>query len=111
MLRFTLILLSLSIFIFADTEFAEPEPSIINPRQIIFCITEGDDDIRIDLAIIKTREFFESLGIKTRLSEYGVKADEIDNIVDALKKRGFAALSESGDLTLEISREILEHSQ
>ena len=76
----------------------------------IWNITEGDDDSRIDLAIIKTREFFESLGIKTRLSEYGVKADEIDNIVDALKKRGFTALSESGDLNLEISREILKNA-
>ena len=28
----------------ADTEFAEPKPSIDNPRQIVFCITEGDDE-------------------------------------------------------------------
>lgn len=28
----------------AETEFAEPKPSIDNPRQIVFCITEGDDE-------------------------------------------------------------------
>jgi len=28
----------------ADTEFAEPKPSIDNPREIVFCITEGDDE-------------------------------------------------------------------
>jgi intracellular sulfur oxidation DsrE/DsrF family protein len=28
----------------ADTEFAEPKPAIDNPRQIVFSITEGDDE-------------------------------------------------------------------
>jgi intracellular sulfur oxidation DsrE/DsrF family protein len=28
----------------AETEFAEPKPSIDNPRQIVFCITEGDEE-------------------------------------------------------------------
>ena len=73
-------------------------------------ITNGDDDSKIDLAIDKTREFFESLGVKTRLSEYGVTADGIDKVVDALKKHGLTALSETRDLNLEISREILENA-
>lgn len=42
MLRFTLILLSLSIFIFADTELADPEPSIIEPRKIVLSIRRAD---------------------------------------------------------------------
>jgi len=37
---FTLILLSLCIISFADTEYAEPKPSFDNPRQIIFSVTE-----------------------------------------------------------------------
>jgi len=37
---FMLILLSLSIVIKADTEFAEPKPSFVNPRQIVFSVTE-----------------------------------------------------------------------
>jgi alcohol dehydrogenase YqhD (iron-dependent ADH family) len=28
--------------------------------------------VKIDAAIVKTREFFESLGIKTHLSDYGI---------------------------------------
>ncbi len=40
MTRFILILLSLFIMSFADTEFAEPKPSIDNPRKIIFSVTE-----------------------------------------------------------------------
>lgn len=71
-------------------------------------IKEGTEDERIELAIKKTREFFESLGIKTRLSDYKVTPDKIDDIVNALDKHGMKALSETHDLTLEISRKILE---
>ena len=40
MKKFTLILLSFCILLFADTEYAEPIPSIDNPRQIVFSVTE-----------------------------------------------------------------------
>ncbi len=76
----------------------------------VWNITEGDEDSRIDSAIYKTREFFETLGVKTHLAEYGVDSDGIDNIVDALKNHGLTALSETGDLNLEISREILTNA-
>lgn len=41
-LLFTLILLALPLF--SETEFAEPLPSMENPRQVVFCITEASDD-------------------------------------------------------------------
>jgi len=40
MLKFTLILLSFCMLSLADTEYAEPKPSIDNPRQIVFSVTE-----------------------------------------------------------------------
>jgi len=74
----------------------------------VWNIKEGDENSRIGLAISKTREFFESLGIKTRLSDYGVTADKIGDIVNALEKHGMTALSETGKVTPEVSRKILE---
>lgn len=74
----------------------------------VWNITEGDEDSRIDSAIAKTRDFFESLGIKTRLSEYNVSADQIDDLVHALEKHGLTALGETGVVTPEVSRKILE---
>jgi NADP-dependent alcohol dehydrogenase len=71
-------------------------------------ITEGSEDERIDSAINKTREFFESLGVKTRLSEYGIERHQIDDVVTALEKHGMTALSETGDITIDISRQIIE---
>ena len=72
----------------------------------VWHITEGSEDEKIDLAISKTHHFFQSLGIKTSLSDYGVTADKIDDLVKALENHGLTALSETGDLTLDISREI-----
>ena len=74
----------------------------------VWDIKSGSEDERIDQAIAKTREFFESLGIKTRLSEYGVGADKIPAVVEQLKAHGMTKLSETGDLTPEVSRKILE---
>jgi NADP-dependent alcohol dehydrogenase len=72
---------------------------------------EGDnEEVKIDLAIRNTREFFESLGVKTHLSDYGVTADKIPVIVEQLKAHGWTALSETGDVTLEVSRKILERA-
>jgi NADP-dependent alcohol dehydrogenase len=76
----------------------------------VWGITEINDDIKINLAISKTRDFFESLGIKTRLSDYGIKAEDIEKVINGLKSKGFTGLSESKDLTLEISRKILENA-
>lgn len=81
---------------------------LIQYAERVFHIYDKSDDEKIDLAIEKTREFFESLGIKTRLSEYGIGEEKIDDLVKALEKMGRTALSETGDLDLEISREILK---
>ena len=65
----------------------------------VWNIASGTEDEKIDLAIQKTREFFESLGIKTRLSEYGVEKDKIAAVVEQLKAHGMTALSETGKIT------------
>ena len=76
----------------------------------VWHITEGSDSEKADMAIIKTREFFESLGVKTHLSDYNIKEEQIDDIVKALEAHRMVALSETGDLTPEISREILKEA-
>lgn len=76
----------------------------------VWHIEGGSEEERIDLAIRKTREFFESLGAKTRLSQYGVGAEQMPVVVEQLKVHGMAALSETQDLTLDISQMILERA-
>lgn len=81
---------------------------LIQYGERVWNITSGTEEERIDLAIDKTREFFESLGIKTTLSDYGVDASKIDDLVKALEEHKMTAIGEDGQITLEISRKILE---
>lgn len=86
----------------------EKEAKLLQYGERIFGITEGAVDERIDMAIEKTREFFESLGIKTRLSDYGIDKDGAEKLVKALEAHGFTRLGEKGSITIEVSRKILE---
>ena len=88
----------------------QKKEKLLQYAERVWNITDGNEDYKIDLAINKTREFFEKLGIKTHLTDYGITADRIDDVIDALEKHGLTALSETRDLTLEISRKILENA-
>ena len=81
---------------------------LIQYAERVWQIKEGTEDEKIDLAIQKTREFFESLGIKTSLSEYDVGEDKFPEVIENLKSHGLTAISETGDITLEVSQKILE---
>ncbi len=76
----------------------------------VWRIETGKDEEKIDRAIQKTRDFFESLGVKTHLSQYGIGADKIPVVVEQLKAHGMTALSETQDITLDISQKILERA-
>jgi NADP-dependent alcohol dehydrogenase len=74
----------------------------------VWQISAGSDDERIDAAIAKTRAFFESLELPTRLSAYGIGAEAVVAIAAQLKSHGMVALGEHQDVTLEISQRVLE---
>ncbi|HCC72047.1 MAG TPA: NADH-dependent alcohol dehydrogenase [Bacteroidales bacterium] len=75
----------------------------------VWNITEGSKDERVDKAISKTVEFFESLGIKTRFSDYDIPAETIDRIVERFKKRGWrTGLGDRKLVTLPVVRKVLE---
>ncbi|MTJ80635.1 MAG: iron-containing alcohol dehydrogenase [Telmatospirillum sp.] len=76
----------------------------------VWNITDGDEDDRIDAAIARTRDFFESVGIATRLGAVGLTRDAIDPILTQLEHHGLTALGEQGDIDLPASRAILEHA-
>lgn len=55
----------------------------------VWGVFDGTDDERIDQTIQKTIEFFESVGIKTKLPDYSVTEETIATITDRFKKRGY----------------------
>ncbi|HAS87881.1 MAG TPA: NADH-dependent alcohol dehydrogenase [Desulfovibrio sp.] len=87
---------------------AEKREKLIQYAERVWDLREGDDDERINQAIAKTEEFFHSIGMATKLSDYEIDADIIDRVVANLEKHGMTQLSERGDVTLEVSRKMLE---
>lgn len=76
----------------------------------VWQISEGSEDARIDQAIQKTRDFFERLGVATRLSGYGIGVEAIDTLVAALESHGMVRLGEHGDVTPDVARKVYEAS-
>ena len=95
-------------------------PSVMNEQRVqkhdkliqyaerVWAITEGDDDSRIDLAIAKTRDFFEQMGVRTYLKDYQLGLTDISEMVKQLGEHGLTELGEHGDIDLAKSTKILE---
>jgi NADP-dependent alcohol dehydrogenase len=77
--------------------------------QRVWNITEGTDDERIEKTINQTESFFNSLGIKTKLSDYGVGVETIDKIVNRFEQRGWKAIGDRQLVTPVVIRAVLMH--
>jgi len=62
------------------------------------------------LAIEKTRNFFETMGVKTRFSDYGLGQEVIEKIIASLEAHGMVKLGEKGTVTPKVVRRVLELS-
>jgi len=68
----------------------------------------GSEEVRIDLAIAHTRQFFESLHVSTRLSDYGIFREAIPALLAQLERHGMTALGEHGNFNLADARRVFE---
>ena len=75
--------------------------------QRVFNISSGTEDEVIDKTIKATQDFFEHMGVKTRLSDYNLAAADIDKLVANLERNGMTALGEHSDIDLTKARQIL----
>jgi NADP-dependent alcohol dehydrogenase len=73
-------------------------------------INSGSEDERIDAAIERTRAFFESLGVRTYLRDYGIGAEAVPALLAQLERHQLTALGEHQDIDLATSRRILEQA-
>ena len=83
---------------------------LLQYAECVWNIREGIEEQRIEAAITKTRDFFESMQVKTRLSAYKITKEDIPALLVQLEKHGMVRLGEHGDVTLDISRTVLEAS-
>lgn len=73
----------------------------------IFGVTAGTEQAKIDETINKMIAFFEQMGMKTHLSQYGIGKATIDEIVGRFTKRGYN-MGERANISPEKIRLILE---
>lgn len=74
----------------------------------VWNITEGTVDARIDATIAATRDFFEQMGLATRLRNCGLDGSSIPALVAKLEEHGAVAMGEHKDITPDVSRRIYE---
>ncbi len=76
----------------------------------VWGLRDGDEDSRIETAISRMQDYFEQMGVKTRLSDYQLGRDDIAPILSALETHRMVSLGEKRDVTLDVSRQVLELS-
>lgn len=68
-----------------------------------------DRALRIEEAIIRTEQFFQQMGVGTRLADYGLTESCIPAICSNLKRFGLTALGEQQDIDPDKVARILSH--
>ncbi|MBU2873030.1 iron-containing alcohol dehydrogenase [Marinobacter salexigens] len=76
----------------------------------VWGIREGSTEEKAEAAIAKTQDFFESLGVKTRLGDYGLGEEHIEPLIKSLESHGMTALGEHGNVTPDVCRRVLQAS-
>ncbi|MGP9801829.1 iron-containing alcohol dehydrogenase [Rheinheimera sp. NSM] len=89
---------------------AQKRDKLLQYGRRVWQLQHQDEERLIDDAINHTRAFFEQMGVPTRLADYGIKADAVDKLVAALQANGMLKLGEHGDITPEVSRQILQRA-
>lgn len=72
----------------------------------IFDIHEANEEQQLDLTIQAIEQFFNSVGIKTHLSAYGLNEESVLPVVERIKSRGWK-LGERQNITSDQVKEIL----
>lgn len=73
----------------------------------VWQVLQGTEQERIDQAIQKTRDFFESVGVPTRLSAYGIGRETATVVARRFKARGKTDMGEGKDIGPDVVEEIL----
>jgi NADP-dependent alcohol dehydrogenase len=84
----------------------EKQEKILRLGAVVFGITEGNTEERVEKTIAAVETFFREMGLKTRLHEYGIQASDLDALTDPIDRLGWR-LSEKGHIDTRAAHEIL----
>jgi len=85
----------------------EKHDKLLQYGQRVWGIDSGSDEQRITATIEATRDFFERMGVPTRLSAYDLGEEVVDLLIEQLTAHGMTQLGEHSNVTPEVSRRVL----
>ncbi|MCW2254724.1 NADP-dependent alcohol dehydrogenase [Providencia alcalifaciens] len=72
----------------------------------VWGVRDGSEKEKALRAIELTREFFETMEVKTYFHDYNLNQEVIEPLIESLAKNGMTELGEHQDITLDISRRV-----
>ena len=88
----------------------EKREKLVQYAERVWQLTDTDEAVKIDKAIALTEDFFQRMNVPTRLSEVELTKEHVDTIMQKLEQHGRTQLGEHKDITLAVSRNILEQA-
>lgn len=89
---------------------AQKQEKLAQFAERVWHSSREDKALRIEEAIIRTEQFFQQMGVGTRLADYGLDACCIPGICSNLKLFGLTALGEQQDIDPDKVARILSHA-
>ncbi|HDX8644219.1 iron-containing alcohol dehydrogenase [Aeromonas dhakensis] len=89
---------------------AQKQEKLAQFAERVWHSSREDKALRIEEAIIRTEQFFQQMGVGTRLADYGLDARCIPGICSNLKLFGLTALGEQQDIDPDKVARILSHA-
>lgn len=86
---------------------AQKFAKLLQYAERVWDLRDGDENARVDQAIENTRAFFESIGVATRLSAYGLDEKVVPAVTAKLTEHGHVRLGEHADITPDDVSKIL----
>lgn len=89
---------------------AQKQEKLAQFAERVWHSSREDRALRIEEAIIRTEQFFQQMGVGTRLADYGLTESCIPAICSNLKRFGLTALGEQQDIDPDKVARILSHA-
>lgn len=89
---------------------AQKQDKLAQFAERVWHSSREDKALRIEEAIIRTEQFFQQMGVGTRLADYGLSENCIPGICSNLKRFGLTAIGEQQDIDPDKVARILSHA-
>ncbi|WBA10331.1 iron-containing alcohol dehydrogenase [Salinivibrio kushneri] len=91
-----------------NEKFEQKQAKLAQFAERVWHIDQGSDAEKAQQAIEKTRDFFERMNVKTRMSDYDLDETAIEPLIESLTQHGMTQLGEHGDVTPDVCRRVLQ---